>query len=162
MQEKQAENEEAGLGCDGHRTPSGQYRKEIKFCLNEIEEKKAALREAVSEYPEDEEELTADFEEEKKEYQEEIDRYMEMRTDYWIWVIQAWRNGQNPFGVGELFSEDAISVDETLSDRLFATASKIAVVPTRETVKQVLLTLDASFPTWDDDQPDLLLAKFLK
>ncbi len=162
MQERQEQNEKAGIGCDGHRTPSGQYRKEMRAYLDDLSEKQAALREAIAEYPEDEEELLAEFENDKKECQAELDVQMDMRIDYWLWVIRAWRDGENPFGYVEYFSEDFLSVDEVLMDHLFAEGAKIAAVPGRERVKQVLLKLDAAFETWDDDQPDLLISTLLK
>ena len=55
-----------------------------------------------------------------------------------------------------------MSVDEVLMDHLFAEGAKIAAVPGRERVKQVLLKLDAASETWDDDQPDLLISTLLK
>jgi hypothetical protein len=162
MQERQEQNEKAGIGCDGHRTPSGQYRKEMNACLKDLKEKEAALREAIAEYPEDEEELLAEFENDKKECQEGLDGQMDMRIDYWLWVIRAWRDGENPFGYVEYFSEDYLSVEETLMDHLFEEGAKIAVIPGRDRVKQVLMKLDAGSQTWDDDQPDLLITTLLK
>jgi hypothetical protein len=162
MQEKQTQNEKAGLGCEGHRTPSGQYREEMKAYLDDLKEKQSALREAIAEYPEDEEDLLAEFEEDKKECQAEVDGQMDMRIDYWLWVIGAWRDGENPFDVGQMPNEDALSVDEALTNHLFAVGAKISPVPNREAVKQVLLKLDATSETWDDVQPDLLLVALLK
>ena len=162
MQEKQEQNEKAGIGCDGHRTPSGQYRKEMRAYLDDLKEKEAALREAITEYPEDEEELLAEFENDKKECQAELDVQMDMRIDYWLWVIRAWRDGENPFGYVEYFSEDFLSVDEVLMDHLFAEGAKMAVVPSRDRVKQVLMKLDSASETWDDDQPDLLISTLMK
>lgn len=162
MQEKQEQNEKAGIGCDGHRTPSGQYRKEMRAYLDDLSEKLVALREAIAENPEDEEELLADFENEKAECQEGVDGQMYMRIDYWLWVIGAWRDGENPFGYVEYFSEDVLPVDKGLAAHLFEEGAKIAVVPSRDRVKQVLMKLDAASETWDDDQPDLLISTLLK
>ena len=162
MQERQEQNEKAGIGCDGHRTPSGQYRKEMRAYLDDLSEKQAALREAIAEYPEDEEELLAEFENDKKECQAELDVQMDMRIDYWLWVIRAWRDGENPFGYVEYFSEDFLSVDEALTNHLFAEGAKVSVIPSREAVKQVLLKLDSASETWDDDQPDLLITTLLR
>ena len=162
MQERQDQNEKAGIGCDGHRTPSGQYRKEMNAYLEDLKEKEAALREAIAEYPEDEEELLAEFENDKKECQEGVDGQMDMRIDYWLWVIEGWRDDQNPYDFGVMVSEDVLPVDKALSAHLFEEGAKIAVVPSRERVKQVLMKLDAASATWDDDQPDLLIATLLK
>jgi hypothetical protein len=162
MQEKQEQNEKAGIGCDGHRTPSGQYRKEMRAYLDDLKEKEAALREAIVEYPEDEEELMADFENDKKECQEGVDGQMDMRIDYWLWVIEGWRDDQNPYDFGVMVSEDVLPVDKALSAHLFEEGAKIAVVPSRERVKQVLMKLDAASEVWDDEQPDLLITTLLK
>lgn len=162
MQEKQEENEAAGLGCDGHRTPSGQYREEMNAYLDDLREKEAALREAIAEYPEDEEELMADFENDKKECQEGVDGQMDMRIDYWLWVIEGWRNDENPYDFGMMVSENVLPVDKALAAHLFEEGAKIAVVPSRDIVKQVLMKLDATTETWDDDQPDLLISTLLK
>ena len=162
MQERQDQNEKAGIGCDGHRTPSGQDRKEMNAYLEDLKEKEAALREAVSEYPEDEEELLAEFENDKKECQQGVDGQMDMRIDYWLWVIEGWRDDQNPYDFGVMVSEDVLPVDKALSASLFEEGAKIAVVPSRERVKQVLVKLDAASETWDDDQPDLLITTLLR
>lgn len=162
MQERQVQNEKAGIGCDGHRTPSGQYRKEMNAYLEDLKEKEAALREAIAEYPEDEEELLAEFENDKKECQEGVDGQMDMRIDYWLWVIGGWRDDQNPYDFGVMVSEDVLPVDKALSASLFEEGAKIAVVPSRERVKQVLVKLDAASETWDDDQPDLLISTLLR
>jgi hypothetical protein len=162
MQEKQEENEAAGRGCDGHRTPSGQYRKEMNAYLDDLKEKEAALREAIAEYPEDEEELLTEFENDKKESQDGVDGQMDMRIDYWLWVIEGWRDDENPYDFGVMVSEDVLPVDKALAAHLFEEGAKIAVVPSRERVKQVLMKLDAAFETWDDDQPDLLISTLLK
>jgi hypothetical protein len=162
MQERQEQNEKAGIGCDGHRTPSGQYRKEMNAYLEDLKEKEAALREAIAEYPEDEEELLAEFENDKKECQEGVDGQMDMRIDYWLWVIEGCRDDENPYDFGVMVSEDVLPVDKALSAHLFEEGAKIAVVPGRERVKQVLMKLDAASETWDDDQPDLLITTLLK
>lgn len=162
MLDKQEQNEKAGIGCDGHRTPSGQYRKEMRAYLNDLKEKEAALREAIVEYPEDEEELMADFENDKKECQEGVDGQMDMRIDYWLWVIEGWRDDQNPYDFGVMVSEDVLPVDKALSAHLFEEGAKIVVVPSRERVKQVLMKLDAASEVWDDEQPDLLITTLLK
>ena len=162
MLDKQEQNEKAGIGCDGHRTPSGQYRKEMRAYLDDLKEKEAALREAIVEYPEDEEELMADFENDKKECQEGVDGQMDMRIDYWLWVIEGWRDDQNPYDFGVMVSEDVLPVDKALSAHLFEAGAKIAVVPSRERVKQVLMKLDAASEVWDDEQPDLLITTLLK
>lgn len=161
MQERQVQNEKAGIGCDGHRTPSGQYRKEMNAYLEDLKEKEAALREAIAEYPEDEEELLAEFENDKKECQAELDIQMDMRIDYWLWVIEGWRDDENPYDFGVMVSEDVLPVDKALAAHLFEEGAKIAVVPSRERVKQVLVKLDAASETWDDDQPDLLITTLL-
>jgi hypothetical protein len=161
MQERQEQNEKAGIGCDGHRTPSGQYRKEMRAYLDDLSEKQAALREAIAECPEDEEELLAEFENDKKECQDGVDGQMDMRIDYWLWVIEGWRDDENPYDFGVMVSEDVLPVDKALAANLFEEGAKIAVVPSRERVKQVLMKLDAASETWDDDQPDLLIATLL-
>jgi hypothetical protein len=162
MQKKQADNEEAGVGCDGHRTPSGQYRKEMRAYLDDLRERQEALREALAERPEDEEELLADFEDEKRECQEGVDGQMDMRIDYWLWVIEGGRGDDNPYGVGMMVSEDVLAVDKALADHLFEVGAKISVVPGREKIRQILLNLDAASETWDDDQPDLLISTLLE
>ncbi len=159
-QEQDALNEKAGLGCDGHRTPSGQYRKEIKYCLQSIEEKRLEVQQAVEDDPDDAASQLADLETERKDYQDAIDQQMEMRVDYWIWVIETARNADEYSGDHELFSEDFLWVEESLAERLSALARKIVSAPTRNQVKHALMKCDAASQSWDDDQPDLLLSHF--
>jgi len=162
MEGQRTKNEEAGLGCGGHRTPSGQYRDEIKYSEKAIEEKMREVQQAVKDDPDDAESELADLEAEKKDYQEVIDQQMEMRVDYWMWVIETARNEDEYSGHHELYSEDYLWVEESLAERLSTMARKLASVPGREMVKQTLIKLDTASLTWDDDQPDLLLTKFLK
>jgi hypothetical protein len=162
MEEQRTNNAEAGLSCGGHRTPSGQYRDEIKYSEKAIEEKIREVQQAVKDDPDDAESELADLETEKKDYQEVIDQQMEMRVDYWMWVIETARNEDEYSGHHELYSEDYLWVEESLAERLSTMARKLASVPGREMVKQTLIKLDTASLTWDDDQPDLLLTKFLK
>ena len=159
MEERRTKNEEAGLGCGGHRTPSGQYRDEIKYCSNAIEEKVREVQQAVKDDPDEADSQFADLESEKKEYQEAIDQQMEMRVDYWIWVIETAKNEDEYSGDHELYSEDSLWVEASLAERLSSLARKLASVPSRDRVKQTLIKLDETSLTWDDDQPDLLLSR---
>jgi hypothetical protein len=159
MEEQRTKNAEAGLGCGGHRTPSGQYRDEIKYSENAIEEKMREVQQAVKDDPDDAESELANLETEKKDYQEVIDQQMEMRVDYWIWVIETARNEDEYSSHHELYSEDYLWVEESLAERLSTMARKLASVPSREMVEQTLIKLDTASLTWDDDQPALLLSR---
>ena len=165
MQEKQAENEEAGLGCDGHRTPSGQYRKEIKFCLEWIQEKKDEAKQNISDSPEGETFYTTNLKKEELELRESIDQQMSNRAEYWIWVIECSKAEEDDRY--EMMSsngnwETYMYVEDTLAEKLFSIASRLPRVPTVEEVKGLLAKLDAGSDDWDDTQPDLLLAELLK
>lgn len=165
MQEKQAENEEAGLGCDGHRTPSGQYRKEIKFCLEWINEKKEEARQNIEDEPESEDFYASKLEEEEQELRESIGQQMENRADYWIWVIECAKEEEDERY--EMMSsnenwETYMYVEDGLAEKLFAIASRLPRVPTQKEVIDLLAKLDAGSDDWDDTQPDLLLAELLK
>jgi hypothetical protein len=165
MQEKQAENEEAGLGCDGHRTPSGQYRKEIKFCLEWINEKKEEARQSIEDEPESEEFYASKLEEEEQELRESIDQQMENRAEYWIWVIECSKEEEDDRY--EMMSsnenwETYMYVEDTLAEKLFSVASRLPRVPTNKEVKDLLAKLDAGSDDWDDAQPDLLLSELSK
>ncbi len=165
MQEKQAENEEAGLGCDGHRTPSGQYRKEIKFCLEWINEKKEEARQNIEDEPESEDFYASKLEEEEQELRESIGQQMENRADYWIWVIECSKEEEDERY--EMMSsnenwETYMYVEDGLAEKLFAIASRLPRVPTQKEVIDLLAKLDAGSDDWDDTQPDLLLAELLK
>jgi hypothetical protein len=165
MQEKQAENEEAGLGCDGHRTPSGQYRKEIKFCLEWINEKKEEARQSIEDEPESEEFYASKLEDEEQELRESIDQQMENRAEYWIWVIECSKEEEDDRY--EMMSsnenwETYMYVEDTLAEKLFSVASRLPRVPTNKEVKDLLAKLDAGSDDWDDAQPDLLLSELSK
>jgi hypothetical protein len=165
MQEKQAENEEAGLGCDGHRTPSGQYRKEIKYCLQAIEEKKEETRKEIEEDPDSKEDYLSALKDEEKDYGVEIDQQMTNRADYWIWVIECSKEEEDDRY--EMMSsnenwETYMYVEDTLAEKLFSVASRLPRVPTnKEFIKHLLAELDAGSDDWDDTQPDLLLKKLI-
>jgi hypothetical protein len=165
MQEKQAENEEAGLGCDGHRTPSGQYRKEIKFCLEWIKEKTDEARQSIEDEPESEAFYTTHLKKEEQELREAIDQQMSNRAEYWIWVIECSKAEEDDRY--EMMSsngnwETYMYVEDALAEKLFSIASRLPRVPTVEEVKGLLAKLDAGSDDWDDTQPDLLLAELLK
>ena len=165
MQEKQAENEEAGLGCDGHRTPSGQYRKEIKFCLQAIEEKREETRREIEDDPDSKEDYLSALRDEEKDYGVEIDQQMTNRADYWIWVIKCSKAEEDDRY--EMMSSDEswetyMYVENALADKLFSVASRLPRVPTKKVIKDLLAKLDAGSDDWDDTQPDLLLAELLK
>lgn len=165
MQEKQAENEEAGLGCDGHRTPSGQYRKEIKYCLQAIEEKKEETRKEIEDDPDSKEDYLSALRDEEKDYGAEIDQQMTYRADYWIWVIECSKADEDDRY--EMMSsnenwETYMYVEDTLAEKLFSVASRLPRVPSKKEVKDLLSKLDAGSDDWDDRQPDLLLAELLK
>ena len=165
MQEKQAENKEAGLGCDGHRTPSVQYRKEIKFCLEWIKEKKEEARQSIEDEPESEEFYESKLEEEEQELRESIDQQMESRAEYWIWVIECSKEDEDDRY--EMMSSNEnweiyMYVEDTLAEKLFSLASRLPRVPTKKEVKDLLVKLDAGSDDWDDAQPDLLLSELLK
>jgi len=165
MQEKQAENEEAGLGCDGHRTPSGQYRKEIKFCLEWIKEKTDEALQSIEDEPESEAFYTTHLKKEEQELRESIDQQMSNRAEYWIWVIECSKAEEDDRY--EMMSsnenwETYMYVEDTLAEKLFSVASRLPRVPTNMEVKDLLAKLDAGSDDWDDTQPDLLLSELLK
>ena len=165
MQEKQTENEEAGLGCDGHRTPSGQYRKEIKFCVEWIKEKTDEARQSIEDEPESEEFYTSHLKKEELELRESIDQQMTNRAEYWIWVIECSKAEEDDRY--EMMSsnenwETYMYVEDTLAEKLFSVASRLPRVPTKKVIKDLLAKLDAGSDDWDDTQPDLLLAELLK
>ena len=180
MQEKQVENEKAGLGCDGHRTPSGQFRKEINFCLKCIEEKRAkilkemeSIKQDMEDDPDNKKEYAAMLKESQKAYRDEekdylpdIAQQMVKRAEYWIWVIKYSKSkpGKDP---QDLMSDGAdweiyMYVEDTLAEKLFSVARRLPRVPTKKEVKDLLAKLDAGSADWDDTQPDLLLAELLK
>ena len=165
MQEKQAENEEAGLGCDGHRTPSGQYRKEIKYCLQAIEEKKEETRKEIEDDPDSKEDYLSALKDEEKDYGVEIDQQMTNRADYWIWVIECSKAEEDDRFEMMRSNENwetYMYVEDSLAEKLFTVANRLPRVPTKKEVKDLLAKLDAGSDDWDDTQPDLLLAELLK
>ena len=165
MQEKQAENEEAGLGCDGHRTPSGQYRKEIKFCLEWIKEKTDEARQSIEDEPESEAFYSTSLKKEELELRESIDQQMVNRAEYWIWVIEcskAEEDDRYEMMSSNVNWETYMYVEDTLAEKLFSIASRLPRVPIVEEVKGLLAKLDVGSDDWDDTQPDLLLAELLK
>ena len=164
MQEKQAENEEAGLGCDGHRTPSGQYRKEIKFCLEWIKEKTDEARQSIEDEPASEAFYSTSLKKEELELRESIDQQMVNRAEYWIWVIECSKAKEDDRY--EMMSsnenwETYMYVEDTLAEKLFSIASRLPGIPNIVAVKSLLAELDAESDDWDDAQPDLLLTKLI-
>lgn len=164
MQENQAENEEAGLGCDGHRTPSGQYRKEIKFCLQAIEEKREETRREIEDDPDSKEDYLSALRDEEKDYGAEIDQQMTNRADYWIWVIKCSKAEEDHRY--EMMSSDEswetyMYVENALAEKLFSVASRLPGIPNIAVVKSLLAELDAGSDDWDDAEPDLLLTKLI-
>lgn len=166
MMETREKNEAAGLGCDGHRTPSGQYREEIKYCLTSIAEKKEDTRRSIEEDPESEEDYLSDLKDEVKDYQQEIDQQMDFRADYWIWVVKCAKT-EDPDKRQDLMMNDEswetyMYVEDSLSDQLFSLAKALRTVPSKKDVLATLAKLDAVSEDWDDAQPDLLLKDLLK
>lgn len=166
IQQKQAENEEAGLGCDGHRTPSGQYREEIKSMLEDIEEKRKEARQSIEDDPDEEDYYLSSLKDDEKESAKEIDEQMTWRAEYWIWVIRC-SKAETADKRWEMMSGDEnwetyMYVEEALADRLFSIASRLPRVPTKKEIKGLLAKLDAGSDDWDDTQPDHLLSELLK
>lgn len=166
MQEKQKENEAAGLGCDGHRTPSGQYRDEIKSCLTSIAEKKEETRRNIEEDPESKAFYLTDLKDDEKDYLEEIKQQNENRADYWIWVIKCAKT-EDPEKRQEMMMWDEswetyMYVEDSLAEHLFLVAKSLPRIPTKKDVIETLMRLDAASENWDDEQPDLLLTEYLK
>ena len=180
MQEKQAENEKAGLGCDGHRTPSGQFRKEINFCLECIAEKRAkilkeieGIKKDMEDDPDNKKEYTAMLRESQKAYRDEekdylpdIAQQMTWRAEYWIWVIKC-SKAKSEEKRWEMMSGDEnwetyMYVEAALAEKLFAAASRLPRIPNKREIKDLLVRLDAFSDDWDDSQPELLLDELLK
>jgi hypothetical protein len=166
MQEKQEQNEKAGLGCDGHRTPSGKYREEIKFILKNFEEKKEEARQSIEDDPDEKAYYLSSLKDDEKECKQEVDEQMTWRAEYWIWVIKC-SKAKTADKRWEMMSGDEswetyMYVEDSLADRLFAIASRLASVPTKKEIKDLLAKLDAGSDDWDDTQPDLLLLELLK
>jgi hypothetical protein len=161
MMETREKNEAAGLGCDGHRTPSGQYREEIKYCLTSIAEKKEETRRSIEEDPESEDDYLSDLKDEVKDYQQEIDQQMDYRADYWIWVVKCAKTDdpdkQQDLMMNDESWETYMYVEDSLSDHLFSLAKALPKVPSKKDVLAALAKLDAASDDWDDAQPDLLL-----
>jgi hypothetical protein len=179
-QEQDALNEKAGLGCDGHRTPSGQFRKEINFCLKCIEDRRAeilkemeSVKKDMEDDPDNKEDYMAMLKESQKAYRDEekdylpdIAQQMVRRAEYWIWVVKysKAKPGEDP---QDFMSDGAdweiyMYVEDTLAEKLFSIARRLPRVPTKKEVKDLLVKLDAGSDDWDDTQPDLLLAELLK
>ena len=166
MQQKQAENEEAGLGCDGHRTPSGKYSEEIKFILKCFEDKKEEARQSIEDDPDSKEYYIASLKDDEKECRQEDEEQMTWRAEYWIWVIKC-SMAKTQEKRWEMMSGDEnwetyMYVEDALAEKLFAVASRLPRVPTKKEVKDLLTRLDTVSDNWDDAQPDLLLAELLK
>jgi hypothetical protein len=165
MQEKQEQNEKAGLGCDGHRTPSGKYREEIKFILKNFEEKKVEARQSIEDDPDEKAYYLSSLKDDEKECKQEVDEQMTWRAEYWIWVIKCSRaktaDKRWEMMSGDESWETYMYVEDSLADKLFAIASRLARVPTKKEIKDLLVKLDAGSDDWDDTQPDLLLAELL-
>lgn len=166
MQEKQEQNEKAGLGCDGHRTPSGKYREEIKCILKYFEEKKEEARQSIEDDPDEKAYYLSSLKDDEKEYKQEVDEQMTWRAEYWIWVIKC-SKAKTADKRWEMMSGDEswetyMYVEDALADKLFAIASRLARVPTKKEIKDLLARLDSGSDDWDDTQPDLLLAELLK
>jgi hypothetical protein len=166
MQEKQEQNEKAGLGCDGHRTPSGKYREEIKFILKNFEEKEEEARQSIEDDPDEKAYYLSSLRDDEKECKQEVDEQMTWRAEYWIWVIKC-SKAKTADKRWEMMSGDEswetyMYVEDSLADKLFAIAGRLARIPTKKEIKDLLAKLDASSESWDDTQPDLLLLELLK
>jgi hypothetical protein len=164
--EKQRLNELAGFGCAGFRTPSGQFRKEIKFCLKCIEEKREETRKNIEEEPESKRFYTSALKDDEKDFRDEIKQQMDARVDYWIWVIKCGRAKNSDKQWEMMTADDAwpytyMYVEKGLADHLFSAAKMLPKVPTRKEVLSLLDKLDAASDDWDDTQPDLLLAELI-
>lgn len=179
-QEQDTLNEKAGLGCDGHRTPSGQFRKEINFYLKCIEDKRRSIlkemegiKKDMEDDPDNKKDYMAMLKESKKAYRDEEKDYlpdiaeqMVRRAEYWIWVVKysKAKPGNDP---QDFMSDGAdweiyMYVEDTLAEKLFSVARRLPRVPTKKEVKGLLVKLDAGSDDWDDAQPDLLLSELLK
>lgn len=165
MKERQIRNEKNGLGCDGHRTPSGQYRREIKYCLQFIQKERETTRKAIEAEPESKHSYLRALKDEEKSCAQDIDQQTKNRVEYWICVIKCSKAKQDKRF--EIMADSGnwdtyMYVEDALAEKLFSIASRLPRVPTKKEVKTLLAKIDAVSDNWDDEQPDLLLLTLLK
>jgi len=97
---------------------------------------------------------------------QEFEEYMNWRADYWIWVVKCAKAKTDEKRWDMMHNSENwevyMYVEDSLADKLFAIASRLARVPTKKEIKDLLAKLDAVSDDWDDTQPDLLLLELLK
>lgn len=147
-QKRQEDNAAAGLGCNGHRTPSGESREEIASALQRIKDYEEDCKKSI------------------EEERQEIDSQYESRAEYWVWLIsvalETDEDEKDELMMESEWWEPHGNVSEVLSKHLFSQAAKLTKVPSKRQIKSLLKRLDTQSQTWDDDQPDLLLTELLK
>jgi len=121
---------ERGLGCAGHRTPSGAYRAEINRNFEEA----------------DESEVDSDA----------VFALQSARVNYWIHVFDPDEEAasMNVDDEGMEMCFEFYAKDEKLWLELRRIAKKFGKTPSKVQVINALRALDAASPDWDDTRPE--------
>ncbi len=121
---------ERGLGCAGHRTPSGAYRAEINRNFEEA----------------DESEVDSDA----------VYALQSARVNYWIHVFDPDEEAasMNVDDEGMEMCFEFYAKDEKLWLELRRIAKKFGKTPSKVQVINALKALDAASPDWDDTRPE--------
>ena len=92
-----------------------------------------------------------------------IEELMKVRVDHWLWIMKC-ANASNRDDVVQIYEMmiSQMGMPKELINSLEKVAQNLAEIPTEEQVCSMLKKLDLENGYWDDEEPDLLIRRFVE
>ena len=88
---------------------------------------------------------------------------MKVRVDHWLWIMKC-ANASNREDVVQIYEMmvTQMGMPRDLINSLEKVAKNLAEIPSEEQVYSMLKKLDLEHGYWDDEEPDLLIRRFVE
>lgn len=104
-----------------------------------------------------------DDEDERESSNESIEELMKVRVDHWLWIMKC-ANASNREDVIQIYEMmiTQMGMPRDLINSLEKVAQNLTEIPSEEQVYSMLKKLDLEYGYWDDEEPDLLIRRFVE
>jgi hypothetical protein len=102
-------------------------------------------------------------EDERASSNESIEELMKVRVDHWLWIMKC-ANASNREDVVQIYEMmvTQMGMPRDLINSLEKVAKNLVEIPSEEQVYSMLKKLDLEHGYWDDEEPDLLIRRFVE
>jgi hypothetical protein len=102
-------------------------------------------------------------EDERESSNESIEELMKLRVDHWLWIMKC-ANASNREDVVQIYEMmvTQMGMPRDLINSLEKVAQNLTDIPSEEQVYSMLKKLDLEHGYWDDEEPDLLIRRFVE